>query len=171
VAMPIPAMPEPSNPRYHLLAMLRAVGLTEAELRQILEDGAEEAERTIPKLMERAGIGAKATGAQISLVLREIRVMQAALWGDMGSVFAEGVGRAAEFAAAGEDVLYGYVRNQLGASAATELRQSFIQRARRGIDAILAKAKMNIPLSLQVYRSQPRNPPSERRTAPRLQRQ
>lgn len=154
MAMPIPAMPEPSNPRYHLLAMLRAVGLTERELREILNDGAEEAERTIPKLMERAGIGARATGAQISLVLREIRAMQAALWGDMGPEFAAGVARAAEYAAGGEDVLFGYASRELGTRAANTLRDSFIARAKQGIDAILAKAKNGIPLSLQVYRTQ-----------------
>lgn len=145
-------MPDPSNPRYHQLAMLRAVGLTDEEIRAILEAAAEEAERTIPKLMERAGASGSITAAQRSLVLREIRALQASMWGDIGATLREGIQRAAKYAAAGEDVLYQYLRDR--GMGEESLRESFVARAARGIEALLAKARNNIPLSLQVYRTQ-----------------
>lgn len=154
MAMPIPAMPDPSNPRYHLLAMLRAVGLTERDLRLVLEDAAQEAERTIPKLIEQATTGARVNAAQRAVILREIRAMQAAMWGEITPELRAGIARANEYAAAGDDVLYGYVSGRLGAAAANTLRASFIARAKAGLDAVLAKAKANIPLSTQVYRTQ-----------------
>jgi hypothetical protein len=154
MAMPIPAMPDRSNPRYHLLAMLRAVGLTEANLRAILVDAAQEAERTIPKLIERETTGARVTAAQRSVILREIRAMQSALWGDIGPELREGVALANVYAAQGDDVLYHYVRERLGKGAVDRLMEGFVARAQRGLEAVLAKAKNNIPLSLQVYRTE-----------------
>jgi hypothetical protein len=150
--LPVPAQPDPSDRRYDLLAKFRAVGLADREVREILAAAAEEAERTIPKLIERGTTGSALTAAQRGIVLREIRALMAALWGDVGSVVREGIQRAAEYAAAGEDVLYDYLRSR--GLDVEDLRRGFVQRAQNGIEALLAKAANGIPLSTRVYRSQ-----------------
>jgi hypothetical protein len=137
-----------------LQAYLRQEALTNAELRVVLLDAAEEAERLIPKLLEQGGIGGQLRAAQLSLVLREIRALMAALFGDIGWVVQEGRLNVAEAAARGEDVLLSYLRdNGLGKEAGV-LLESFVGQAKAGFATIRAKAANGIPLSSQVYRTQ-----------------
>lgn len=150
--LPIPAMPDPDDPRYHRLAKFRAVGMTDLQVREALEAAAEEAERTIPKLIERGTTGAAITAAQRSIILREIRALLSSLWGDVGAEVRAGIQRAAEYAASGEDILFEYLRER--GLDVEDLRRGFVQRAQNGIEALLAKAANGIPLSTRVYRSQ-----------------
>lgn len=140
------AQPEP------LVRFFAAYKLTEAELRQILEDAAEEAERLIPKLVEKHTTGNTIKAAQLALILREIRSQQSAMWGDVNGVLKEGMQRAALAAVAGESAIDAYLRRN--GLAMPELHQSFRAQAMRGFRNVVAKGFNNIPLSTQVYRTQ-----------------
>lgn len=146
MAQPIPS-PPPNGP---LLALLKDINLTEKQLRAILRDGAEEAERIIPKLIEQNSTGGKLKAAQSAIVLREIRALMAALWGDIGPVVREGVKATVLTASQGEDVLYKFMNGQ----GKTIMRAAFREQARAGIEAVLAKAANDIPLASSVYRTQ-----------------
>lgn len=140
--------PEPQpTPLQRLLA---EIGLTEKQLRAILQDGAEEAERLIPKMIEKNTTGSKIKASQMALVLREIKAMLDALWGDLGGAVKDGVTGAALSAAQGEDILLKF----MNAKGTDIMKAAFTEQARSGIPNILAKAANNIPLSLQVYRTQ-----------------
>lgn len=140
--------------RKPLQAYLEAEGLTMVELRQILQDGAEEAERIIPKLLEKGTVGGQVRAGQTSLVLREIRVLMSSLFGDVGRTIQDGRLNAAETAARGEDILLEYLRQNGLAGDADKLLESFVVQARQGFANIRAKALNAIPLSSQVYRTQ-----------------
>jgi hypothetical protein len=119
----------------------------------ILKDGADEAERLIPKLIEKHTTGGKVKAAQLQLVLRELKVVQSALWGDLGHVTRKGVEAATLKAADGaQDVLLS-VFNRSGVSAPA-LLAGWREQARQGIAAVLAKSQNGIPLSRAVYRTQ-----------------
>lgn len=143
-------LPKPNQP---LLDVLALYGVTRAELDAILRDGAEEAERLIPKLMEKHTIGGKVKAAQLALVLREVKAMQSALWGDLGRVTREGVEagylKAAE--AANDVLLRTFAQNGVDTKPLTSWWQ---EQARQGIAAVLAKSKNGIPLSRAVYKAQ-----------------
>lgn len=145
-----PKMPPPNQP---LLDVIRQSGLTIAELNQMLQDGAKEIERLIPKLLEKHTTGGTVKAAQLRLVSRELHVVQASLWGDLGRVLRAGVVEAtllaAESAAA---FLKAFLARQ--GMVIPELDAIMAQQARAGIDAILAKAKNGIPLSRAVYKTQ-----------------
>lgn len=143
-------LPKPNQP---LLDVLAQVGLTVAELDAILRDGADEAERLIPKLMEKHTTGGKVKAAQLALVLREVKAMQSALWGDLGRVTQSGV-EAAYFKGhegAGSVLLNVFNKNGIAAPA---LLAGWREQAKQGIAAVLAKSANNIPLSRAVYRTQ-----------------
>jgi hypothetical protein len=143
-------LPKPNQP---LLDVLALRGTTIAEMNQILTDGAQEAERLIPKLLEKHATGATVKAAQLRLVLRELKVMQSALWGDLGRVTRSGVEAATLQAADGaEDVLF-RVLGKAGVDTKV-WRDSWREQARQGIAAVLAKAQNGIPLSRAVYKTQ-----------------
>lgn len=145
------AQPKPSN--QPLLDVLAQYGVTRAELDAILRDGADEAERLIPKLIERHTTGSKVKAAQLALVLRELKVAQSALWGDLGAVTRAGVEASYLTAAeAAEDVLLSVFR-KAGANPGPFLA-GWREQAKQGIAAVLAKAKNGIPLSRAVYKTQ-----------------
>jgi hypothetical protein len=145
------AQPIPRN--QPLLDVLAQYGITKKELDDILTDGAQEAERLIPKLIEQHTTGGTVKAAQLALVLRELKVAQSALWGDLGRVTRSGVEtgylRAAE---AAQDVLLSTF-TKAGANPAPFLA-AWRQQAKQGIVAVLAKSKNGIPLSRAVYKSQ-----------------
>lgn len=145
-------MAQPLPPNQPLLDVLNTYGVTEKELKLILADGADEAERLIPKYIEKHTTGGKVKAGQISLVLKEIRLMQAALWGEMGPEFTKGVQNAVLAAAAGEDMLTKYLKKK--GYSAPALLSAERNKAKAGLQAVLAKARNNIPLSTQVYRTQ-----------------
>jgi hypothetical protein len=140
------AQPEP------LQQFFGAYKPTEAEMRQMLEDAADEAERTIPKLIERGRTGSVLQAAQLALILREIREQQSALWGDLGGTIRDGMERAALAAVEGERDIDRYLaRNGL---YIPDLKKSFRAQALRGFRNVLAKGANGIPLSKQVYKTQ-----------------
>ena len=144
------AQPLPNQP---LLDVLAQYGVTKRELDAILRDGAQEAERLIPKLIEQHTTGGTVKAAQLALVLRELKAAQSALWGDLGRVTQSGVEagylKAAE---AAEDVLL-KVFGKHGVD-----KEPFLswwrEQAKAGIANVLAKSKNNIPLSRAVYKTQ-----------------
>lgn len=147
------AQPKQSPPNQPLLDVLAVNNMTLSEMNAILRDGAQEAERLIPKLIEQNTTGGKVKAAQLALVLREVKVMQSALWGDLGRVTRTGVEagylKAAE---AAEDVLT-KVFHQNGVSPAPILA-GWREQAKQGIAAVLAKSANGIPLSRAVYKAQ-----------------
>lgn len=144
------AQPLPNQP---LLDVLAVSGTTIAEMNQMLTDGAQEAERLIPKLLEKHTTGGAVKAAQLRLVQRELKVMQSALWGDLGRATRSGV-EAATLRAAdnAEDVLF-RVLGKAGVDVKV-WRDSWREQARQGIAAVLAKAQNGIPLSRAVYKTQ-----------------
>lgn len=147
-------MAQPIQPRQPqngpLQALLKDIGITETYLRQILRDGAEEAERIIPKLIEQNTKGGQLKAAQTAIILREIRVLMAALWGDIGATVRDGVERTVMTAAQGEDILLRF----LGAEASKMMLAALAEQAKAGLQAVLSRAYNGIPLSTQVYRTQ-----------------
>jgi hypothetical protein len=145
------AQPLPRN--QPLLDVLAVNGVTRKELDQMLTDGAAEAEMLIPKLIEKHTTGGKVKAAQLQLVLRELKVAQSALWGDLGAATRTGVEAAYLKGAEGaEDVLLKTFAKH-GVDRAPFLA-AWREQAKQGINAVLAKAKNGIPLSRAVYKTQ-----------------
>lgn len=140
------AQPEPLQ---HFFGAYRPA---EAEMRQVLEDASEEAERNIPKLMEKHTTGAQLKAAQLSLILREIRAQQHAMWGDLGVVMRDGMERSALAAVEGESIIDRYLRR--AGLDMPDLRASFRAQAQRGFRNVLAKGFNGIPLSKQIYKTE-----------------
>jgi hypothetical protein len=143
-------LPKPNQPLLDVLALRKT---TLAEMNQMLTDGAQEAERLIPKLVEKHTTGGTVKAAQLQLVLRELKVAQSALWGDLGRATRSGV-EAAYLKAAdnAEDVLF-RVFGKAGVNADV-FRASWREQAKQGIAAVLAKAQNGIPLARSVYKTQ-----------------
>jgi hypothetical protein len=147
VAQPLP---KPNQP---LLDVLAQLGLTVREFDNMLQDGADEIDRLIPKLIEKHTTGGKVKAAQLALVKRELKVAQSALWGDLGRSLRQGVEAAVLQAATGaESVLLKTLAAQ-GVDIPA-YRAAILAQAKQGIDAILSKAKNGIPLARSVYRTQ-----------------
>jgi len=140
------AQPEP------LQRFFGAYKPTEAEMRQVLDDAAQEAERLIPKLMEKHTTGSTIKAAQLSLILREIRQQQHAMWGDLGGIIRDGMERASLAAVSGENIIDRYLSR--AGLAMPELQQSLRAQAMRGFRNVLAKGANGIPLSKQVYKTE-----------------
>lgn len=146
MAQPLPSPP----PNWPLLALLKDIGMTEKHLRATLKDGAEEAARIVPKLIEKNTTGGKLKAAQAAIVQREIKALLSAMWGDLGRHIADGVKETVLTASQGEDILYKYMSQQGKAI----MKAAFKEQARAGIEAVLAKAANDIPLASSVYRTQ-----------------
>lgn len=149
-------MTSPRKQPQPLQVFFTAYQPTQAELRQILEDAAEEAERLLPKILEKHGhtTSGKLKASQILLVLREVRTLHSSLWGDIGRVVRQGISNVTLAAAANaaEDFVLKYLRTH---GADTEIIRAGIQaQARKGLQAALAKTANNVPLSMAVYRAQ-----------------
>jgi hypothetical protein len=119
----------------------------------MLKDGAQEAENLIPKLIERHTTGSTIKAAQLALVLRELKVQQSALWGDLGAATRSGVEAAWFKGHEAPDDLLARVLGKAGVSAEW-WKQSWQATARQGLAAVLAKAQNGIPLSRAVYKTQ-----------------
>jgi hypothetical protein len=133
-----------------LEAYLASASPTQREMNAILRAAAEEAERTIPKLLEKGNYSGKLRAAQLALVMREIRVLLGATWGDLGSTLRDGVGRSYLAGADGPDILF----DMLDQATVRTLKTAFRNQAKQGIAAVLAKGANDIPLSTQVYKTQ-----------------
>lgn len=143
-------LPQPNQP---LLDVLRLSGLTLREFNQMLGDAADEAERLIPKLIEKHMTGSTIKAAQLAIVKRELKAAQLALWGDLGRSLRSGVGQAVEAAASNAQDLLTSVLTKKGVDVSW-WRQALAAQGRAGIDAALAKAQNGIPLARSVYRTQ-----------------
>lgn len=146
-----PKVPPPNQP---LLDVLAISGVTLAEMNQMLQDGAQEIERLIPKLLEKHTTGGKVKAAQLRLVLRELRVAQSALWGDLGRSTRDGVVAAAIKGGEGAEGVLASMFAKAGVPVPSALLAGWREQAKAGIDAILAKSKNGIPLSRAVYQAQ-----------------
>lgn len=138
------AQPEP------LQRFFGAYKPTEAEMRQTLDDAAKEAERLIPKLLDRNPNSLKA--AQLALILREIHKQQHAMWTDLHESMRGGMERSALAAVAGENIIDRYLAR--AGLDMPELRASFRAQAERGFKNVLAKGFNNIPLSRAVHKTE-----------------
>ena len=147
MAQPLP-LPKPNQP---LLDVLALYGVTAKEFDAILKDGAQEAERLIPKLLEKHTTGSKVKAAQLRLVLRELRVMQSALWADLGASLHTGVGQAAIKGGEGAEGVLASVFAKTGTPIPPALLAGWREQAKAGISSVLAKSKNGIPLSQAVY--------------------
>jgi len=143
-------LPKPNQP---LLDVLKLSGTTISEMNQMLTDGAQEAERLIPKLLEKHTTGSQVKAAQLQLVLRELKVAQSALWGDLGAVTRSGVEASVLQAATSAEGVLLRTFNKHGIPTKDYLA-SLREQARQGIQAVLAKAQNGIPLSRAVYKTQ-----------------
>jgi hypothetical protein len=144
------AQPLPNQP---LLDVLAQYGLTKKELSAVLLDGAQEAERLIPKLVEKHTTSGTVKAAQLALVLRELKVAQSALWGDLGRVTTSGVEAGYLKAAEGAEDALLRVFKKFGVNREPYLSW-FREQAKQGVANVLAKAKNGIPLSRAVYKTQ-----------------
>ena len=133
-----------------LQAYLASASPTQREMHAILRSAAEEAERTIPKLLEKGNYSGTLRAAQLAMVMREIKVILGATWGDLGATLRDGVGRSYLAGADGPDVLF----SRLDAATVRVLKTAFKNQAQQGIAAVLGKGANDIPLSTQVYKSQ-----------------
>lgn len=146
----IPSFGAPANP---LQSYLRAAQPTDAELRSILRAAAEEAERLIPKELERLNYSGKIKAAQLTMIRREIHQWYAAAWGDIGKTLRDGVANVSRAAyTEAESLLMDYMARQ-GIDTSAYLA-SLRAQAARGLPAVLARAANGIPLSRQVYKTQ-----------------
>lgn len=143
-------LPKPNQP---LLDVLALYGVTRAELDQMLTDGAQEIERLLPKLLEKHTTGATIKASQLILVRRELKAFQSALWGDLGRALRQGVEASVLKAAEAALSVLGTALGRRGV-AIPALNAAYVQQAKAGIPAVLAKAKNGIPLSRQVYKTQ-----------------
>lgn len=143
-------LPKPNQP---LLDVLALNGVTISEMNAILQDGADEAERLIPKLLEQHTTGGTVKSAQLALVLREVKAMQSALWGDLGHETRSGVEAATLKAATGaQNVLLSvFAKHHVNTAPFVAWWQ---EQARQGIAAVLAKSANGISLSRAVYKAQ-----------------
>lgn len=145
------AQPLPYNKP--LLDVLALYGVTRRELDAILRDGADEIERLIPKLLEKHTTGGKVKAAQLRLVLKELRVAQAALWADLGASTTDGVTQAAIKGAEGAAAILASVFGKNDVPLPRALTAAWSEQAKAGIDAVLSKSKNGIPLSRAVYKA------------------
>jgi hypothetical protein len=148
------AQPLPKPPNQPLLDVLAVNKMTVREMDQMLRDGAAEVEMLVPKLLEKHTTGGKVKAAQLTLVLRELRVAQSALWGDLGASLRSGVGAAALKAGANAEGVLATTLAKHGVPIPPALRAGWIEQAKQGINAILSKSKNGIPLSRAVYKAQ-----------------
>lgn len=145
-------LPKP-DPRQPLLDVLAQNNLTITEMNQMLQDGADEIERLLPKLLEKANVSGRVKAAQLALVRKELRAIQSALWGDLGRSTRQGVEAATLTAASSAtDLLLGYL-GQHGV-ALDGWADSFRAQAQQGLAAVLGKSKLGIPLARSVYKAQ-----------------
>lgn len=141
------------DPRQPLLNVLALNKMTIAEMNQMLNDGADEIDRVLPKLIEKHTTSGSVKAAQLALVRKELRGLQSALWGDLGRSTRSGVEAAATTASAtAEGALWQFLAKH--GLDMPQLRAANVATARQGIAAMLAKSANGIPLARSVYHTQ-----------------
>lgn len=130
---------------------LRAVKPTDAELRLILKNASEEAERLILRGLADTGGQGNIRTAQLRVILQQLRSQQDRMWANLEEVIRDGMSEVATTAyVEAEDLLVRYL-SSVGQGEA--VRAALVVQARQGLRNILAKAANDIPLSSQVYKT------------------
>lgn len=146
--------PEDDPKKWPMMAFNGAYTPTLNELNALLKDGADEANRIIPKLLEKHTVGGQLRAAQLTLVLREIHSMMGALWGDYTPILKGGMSLAVLNAAsvAAQDKVFQYLKAR--GTDLPHLRAAILAQAKAGLATALAKSANGIPLSKAVYHTQ-----------------
>jgi hypothetical protein len=122
------------------------------ELAVILRDAANEAERIILRLEGKAGKGAALRRAQMQAQLKQLRRLQAELWGSVSKATELGMMRAAEGAAEAEIAINRVLFEAAGVTHGSFDAAMRVQ-AQENVANLLARGANDIPLSRQVYHS------------------
>lgn len=122
------------------------------ELAATLRDAANEAEKIILRLGQKEGKGAALRRAQMQAQLKQLRKLQAELWGSVSKATELGMQRAAEGAAEAEIAINKVLFDAAGVKHASFDSAMRIQ-AQEAVQNVISKAANDIPLSSQVYRS------------------
>jgi hypothetical protein len=151
---PLPRRTARVNPGLVFLAAYRP---HDKELRQLLQDAAEEAERIIPKLIERNSRSGQLNAARLAITLREIHSLMAGMWGDYLPLVRSALRGVAVVAVryAAEDTIFTWLRQHGGRPADIQaLKEGIVHRAQPRVDAVIARTVNDVPLSTAVYRTQ-----------------
>jgi hypothetical protein len=124
---------------------------TERELSIQLHAAATDIGAAIQRLAGVDGIGASARMAQYRVVLAEIRQIQAALWGGVGSTVSIGKARSVDAAANSVAKLIAIYLASPGVPVPDGLANSLVFQARQGINNVMSRSTNGISLSERVY--------------------
>jgi len=131
---------------------LRAARPTEREIALILRQASEEAERIILQAMATPTGSTSAQVAQLRIILDQMQRAQGRMWQTIGESVREGISDVMTTAyLEAEDVLFRYLSRHRYDTAT--MRATLVAQARRGMEAVFAKAANDIPLADQVYRT------------------
>lgn len=122
------------------------------ELARDLKDAADEAERMILALGKRKDVGSVIRRSQLAGTLKQLRKLQAELWGSVSKATEMGMMRAAEAAAEGEIAVNRVLFNAAGV-VMVDFDEAMRLQAQEGIANLLARGANDIRLSSQVYKS------------------
>lgn len=132
---------------------VRVQRTVDKELAAVLRDAANEAEKIILRLGGKQGAGAALRRAQMQATLKQLRRLQAELWGSVSKATELGMMRAAEGAAEAEIAINRVLFEAAGVTHAS-FDEAMRVQAQEGVANLLARGANDIPLSRQVYRSQ-----------------
>lgn len=124
------------------------------ELVAVLRDASEEAERLMDRLGKRYNFGSEMRRAQISLVLNELRGLQASMYSNVNDVLIDKMAYAGDAAADAEEVMTDYLFNTIGTGPIPQLQAAYREQAKATVRAYQARTDLGIPLSQQVYRTE-----------------
>lgn len=142
----------PHLQRGFLARYLEQQRVTEAQLRELLFDAADDAGDRIIKLSSKEGIGATVRRAQLGVVRVELAgIIDETYRGGVERAIREGIERAALEGGSSFNTVLSVLEGQLGQLPG--LREGIIAQARRGAANLVSRGMNNIPLSQQVYRT------------------
>jgi hypothetical protein len=136
----------------NLTRYLEEQRVTDAVLRQQLQQASLDAEERVRRLAGREGIGARVRAAQLSVARIELaKIVDGSMAGPVTRAIEDGIKRSAETAGVSFFRILDVLEGQLGKIPG--LREGIIVQARRGAEHLISRGMNNIPLSRQVYRT------------------
>lgn len=132
---------------------VRVQRVVDRELAAVLRDAANEAEKIILALGNKKGEGAKIRRAQMQLQLKQLRKLQAELWGNVTKATELGMRRAAEGAAEAEIAVNRLLLEAIGTTM-HEFEGAMRLQAQEAVQNVISRGANGIPLSRQVYRTE-----------------
>jgi len=138
------------TPLSRYITVQRAV---DKELAATLRDAANEAEKIILRLAGKKGQAATIRRAQMQLQLKQLRKLQAELWGSVTKATELGMHRAAE-AAAEAEIAVNRVLFDAGGFVMADFDEAMRIQAQEAVQNVISRGANGIPLSRQVYRTQ-----------------